>query len=251
MFENLEELNAAYEIYSNKMTELYKEKYKALDELEMNYKIKKCKCYNCYNTSKNELIDKFSIMEDNLTQKNYDLLKERKLYIQSIIDNSIFDCSIIGPSLAKVMSYLKGKNYKYNEEIVSIDMVCYVNRYLREPLGYVKNNFICCYISEDGKPFKQDYPIEYDDSLFSLSKDDCEVLYQNSKIDTKKYIRKFYSEFAGELTLNYVGSLQEFIDELIKYKIDSNKDLTLEKCDEVANFYISKLKDDKPKILVK
>lgn len=45
--------------------------------------------------------------------------------------------------------------------------------------------------------------------------------------------------------------LQDFVDELIKYKLEIGEELTAVKCDELACLYISKLKDNKPKLLTK
>ena len=97
---------------------------------------------------------------------------------------------------------------------------------------------------------KQEYPIEYNDSLHILFRKDDLLLYECRKTNAKEHIVRFYGQFCGSMVSYCPKELQDFIDELIKYKLE-NGELTSDKCDELACLYISKLKDDKPKLLTK
>lgn len=124
MFEVLKESNSNYVNYCNEVSKLYKEKYMTLDKLEQDYRHNKSKYYNRYNSIKNEVIKNYNSREDILKYKNIDMFNTRELYIQGICRNSSFDLKIIGPSLARVMSYIKESNYEFNEGVVLIDTVC-------------------------------------------------------------------------------------------------------------------------------
>ena len=145
MFEVLKESNSNYVNYCNVVSELYKEKYMMLDKLEQDYSHNKSKYYNRYNSIKNEVIKNYNSREDILKYKNIDMLNTRKLYIQGICSNSSFDLKIIGPSLARVMNYIKESNYEFNEGAVLIDTVCYGGRFLDKILE-TKKRRVCMWI---------------------------------------------------------------------------------------------------------
>lgn len=251
MFEVLKESNSNYVNYCNEVSELYKEKYMTLDKLEQDYRHNKSKYYNRYNSIKNEVIKNYNSREDILKYKNIDMLNKRELYIQGICRNSSFDLKTIGPSFARVMSYVKEGNYEFNEEAVLIDTVCYGGRFLDKILETKKEEFVCGYISKDGMFPKQEYPIEYNDSLHILFRKDDLLLYECRKTNAKEHIVRFYDEFCGSMVSYCPKELQDFVDELIKYKLENSDELTTDKCDELADLYISKLKDDKSKVLTK
>ena len=83
-----------------------------------------------------------------------------------------------------------------------------------------------------------------------FEKDDL-VLYETRKLNTDLHTTNFYIEFGSGMIYPHEKELQDFVDELIKYKLETGEELTAEKCDELACLYISKLKDDKPKVLAK
>lgn len=251
MFEVLKESNSNYVNYCNEVSELYKEKYMTLDKLEQDYRHNKSKYYNRYNSIKNEVIKNYNSREDALKYKNIDMLNKRELYIRGICRNSSFDLKIIGPSLARVMSYIKESNYEFNEEAVLIDTVCYGGRFLDKILERKKEEFVCGYISKDGMFPKQEYPIEYNDSLHTLFRKHDLLLYESRKTNAKEHIVRFYGQFCGSMVSYCPKELQDFVDELIKYKLETGEELTAVKCDELADLYISKLKDDKSKVLTK
>ena len=98
---------------------------------------------------------------------------------------------------------------------------------------------------------KQEYPIEYNDSLHTLFRKDDLLLYESRKTNAKEHIVRFYGQFCGSMVSYCPKELQDFVDELIKYKLKTGEELTAVKCDKLADLYISKLKDDKPKVLTK
>lgn len=251
MFEVLKESDSDYENYCNKVSKLYKEKYMTLDKLEQDYMYNKSKYYNRYDSIKNEIIKNYNSREDILKYKNIDMLNTRELYIQGICRNSSFDLKIIGSSLARIMSYIKESNYEFNEENVLIDTVCYGGRFLDKILETKKEEVVCGYISKNGIFPKQEYPIEYNDSLHALFRKDDLLLYESRKTNAKEHIVRFYGQFCGSIVSYCPKELQDFVDELIKYKLESDDELTAEKCEELADLYISELKKDKPKTLSK
>ena len=129
--------------------------------------------------------------------------------------------------------------------------VCYGGRFLDKILERKKEEFVCGYISKDGMFPKQEYPIEYNDSLHILFRKDDLLLYEYRKTNAKEHIVRFYDEFCGSMVSYCSKELQDFVDELIKYKLENSDELTTDKCDKLADLYISRLKDDKPKVLTK
>ena len=251
MFEFLEEIKSDYDDYHKKMDKLNSEKFRALENLDSDFNNINCKKCNVYDASWHKILEDASIKEANLMHENEEMLQKRRQYIKKVCENSAFDLKMVGPSFAKVLSFLKQENYEFNEKIVPIDIVYYTAKYSSEVLKYTTENFICGYISKNGVFPKQEYPIEYDDVLSLLFEKDELVLYETRKLNTNFHTASFYTEFGSGMLYSRSKDLQDFVDELIKYKLETGEELTAVKCDELACLYISKLKKDKPKTLSK
>ena len=251
MFEFLEEIENDYDDYRKKMDKLGREKFIALENLDKNFNIINHKKSTLYDACWHKILEYASIREANLMHENREMLYKRKQYIKEVCENSVFDLKMVGPSFAKVLSFLRQENYEFNEKIVPIDIVYYTAKYSSEVLKYTTESFICGYISKNGIFPKQKYPIEYDDTLLLLFEKDDLVLYETRKLNTDLHTTNFYIEFGSGMIYPHEKELQDFVDELIKYKLETGEELTAVKCDELADLYISKLKYDKPKVLTK
>lgn len=249
MFEYLEEVKDDYDKYREEKTKLMIEKFNVLEKLRIDYENIRSKHYTDYINEDKRIHKEFNDREVILEEENEIMIFMRDQYIKKIYKNSVFDVEMIGSSFAKIMSYFEGKNFIFDEKIIPIDVV-YYSKYSSEILRYAEVDFLLDYISENGICPVQKHPIEYDDSLVSLFDGEAYVLYDTKNINNTSGKLRFYDE-SGERKRNYADYLYDYIDELIKYRLENTDELTKKKCEELADLYISKAKYNKPKTLVK
>ncbi len=249
MFKILEETEETYRNYQNELAEFRRKNFGLLSEIDREYINAKNELEMQHN-KKHEEQEK--IIEEGLyalEEKYSDVIDARRAFFKRLPKRSIFDLKVIGSALAKIVSYYEDEDYLFEEKSATIKMIRYPDPYNNLKYNFEKN-IVCGYISKNGDFPEQDQPLDADCSISALFTDNGFPLYYcDAKYVKNTHMYQFYTD--EYKFLNGPKYLKDFIDELISYRIENQKDLSAEECNEIADNYISKLKGKQKKLGVR
>lgn len=249
MFKILEETEETYRNYQNELAEFRRKNFGLLSEIDREYINAKNELEEQHD-KKHEEQEK--IIEEGLyalEEKYSDVIDARRAFFKRLPKRSIFDLKVIGSVLAKIVSYYEDEDYLFEEKSATIKMIRYPDPYNNLKYNFEKN-IVCGYISKNGDFPEQDQPLDADCSISALFTDNGFPLYYcDAKYVKNTHMYQFYTD--EYKFLNGPKYLKDFIDELISYRIENQKDLSAEECNEIADNYISKLKGKQKKLGVR
>lgn len=249
MFKILEETEETYRNYQNELAEFRRKNFDLLSEIDREYINAKNELEMQHN-KKHEEQEK--IIEEGLyalEEKYSDVIDARRAFFKRLPKRSIFDLKVIGSALAKIVSYYEDEDYLFEEKSATIKMIRYPDPYNNLKYNFEKN-IVCGYISKNGDFPEQDQPLDADCSISALfTYNGFPLYYCDAKYVKNTHMYQFYTD--EYKFLNGPKYLKDFIDELISYRIENQKDLSAEECNEIADNYISKLKGKQKKLGVR
>lgn len=235
MFEKLININSDYERYLSEKKIIYEKNEKEIEELEKQHAL-------LLKQAKKGLEEE----QQALNEKYKEVIKKREKFIKKIHDKSVFDVSVIGPALAKLISIYELEEYSFKKDSI------YINK-CDPSSGWYSFDFYYKYsaiLANSSIEFLESFK---EKKIFLSPTDRMENHIEKSLfLDFFEFNGKehnyveFYNKQGQFLCNGQYSYIKEFIDYLISKRMANTKNLNVE--DELKIFLETTLDIPKKKI---
>lgn len=220
MFDELINIDSEYEKYLSEKKIIYEKSEKKIKELEKKHALLLKQAKVNLETEKKELSEKYE-----------EVIKKREKIINAIHNKSVFDISVIGPALAKLISIYEMEDYSFKKGFISINKCNPSNGYYSFDFNYNYSAILANSSIEFLESFeKQKIFLSPTDRMENYIE---KSLFLNFGERTQNYV-EFYNKQGQFLYEGQYAYIKEFIDCLISKRMSNKKEINVS--DELTTF---------------